>query len=107
MPPLDRNHSHRISVADAAVMIRRYREATQGDPTRPVCGAFLKGELLELLGQPGCSGIRLYVARGVAGEPHVVAVGVDAAGADMTSGQLMEEWLPCPPYCDPASALLA
>lgn len=59
----------------------------------------------EIVEQPGCVGLRIYLAATAAGDPTVVLVGTDAEGRDLTGGVIAEESQPCPPFCDDTSAL--
>lgn len=101
--PLDpRNHS--IPLAAAAEHTRRHRQAnTPGFALR--AGAFHADQVQALLAQQGCVGLRIYLGRDESNQPSFVLVGMDAAGADMTSGTVLEINWPCPPYCDDASPL--
>ncbi len=105
MPPLG-PRNHRITVQDAAAHTRRHREAIR-TPHEIHSGAYHRDQVRELLQQPGCSGIRIYLGRDARGGSVLVLVGVDAAGEDMTSGTILEEGLPCPPFCPTASPLNA
>jgi hypothetical protein len=80
-------------------MTRRHREGNMRG------GMFFREELDAMLAQPGCAGVRIYFARKEDGKDTVVMTGVDADGRDMTSGVLMEEIIPCPPFCGDGSAL--
>jgi hypothetical protein len=96
--------NHRISLADAAALTKRYRDAKISDVK---AGAFHKDQVLELLNQPGCVGLRIYDGRDASGSPSVVLAGVDKADNDLTGGVLLEQWLPCPPYCGAVNPLNA
>lgn len=100
LPPRD----HRITLADAAAHTRRHREAQSGSAT---AGAFHADQVRALLAQPGCAALRIYYGRDEAGGPTLVLVGVDAAGADLTEGSLLEWGTPCPPFCSEPNALNA
>ena len=107
---------HTISLAIAAEYTRRHRttgdtgglEATAqgGRGTVENGHAFHADQVLKLLQQEGCTALRIYHARNNKGERAMVLVGVDATGKDMTGGIMMELGLPCPPFCDPESALV-
>ena len=106
---------HTISLAIAAEYTRRHRttadttavEATARGGMGSVENghAFHADQVLKLLQQEGCKALRIYHARSNKGEKAMVLVGVDAEGRDMTGGIMMELGLPCPPFCDPDSAL--
>lgn len=107
MPPLDRSRNHRISLSEAAQYTKRYRDATRGEAGRLVSGSFLKDQLLELLGQPGCVGVRIYKGRASDQTANFVLVGVDESGNDMTQGAILEQTMPCPPFCPPTESALS
>ena len=100
LPP---KKDHRISLADAVALTKGHRGAATAN--EPKAHFFPREAFDALLAQPGCHGIRIYRGRGTGGEHHLVMVGVDAAGADMTAGEVMERDFPCPPFCDTGSAL--
>lgn len=105
MPPLDKSRNHRISLSEAAEYTRRYRDGVRGQAGQLTSGAFLRDQVVEMLSQPGCAGLRIYNARGADQSQHFVLVGVDETGADMTQGTILQQQWPCPPLCPPDSAL--
>lgn len=108
MPPLDKSRNHRISLSEAAEYTRRYREGARGQAGHMTSGAFLADQVRELLAQPGCAGVRIYNGRGADQASHFLLVGVDDKGNDMTQGTILQQFMPCPPFCPPdASALSA
>ena len=94
---------HRITLANATALTKAHQaNAAKG----AVKGEMWPRDVFEtLLAQPGCAGIRVYHGKGTDGAAHLVMVSVDSAGADMTSGAIMEMGFPCPPFCDTASTL--
>lgn len=98
LPP----RNHRISLEEAAAHTKRYRDAKIHEVKG---GAFHKDQVLELLNQPGCVGLRIYHGRDKTGSPTVVLAGIDTADNDLTTGVLLEEWYPCPPLCQSTSPL--
>jgi len=86
---------HRISLAEAAALTKSYR-ASNVDEEK--AGAFHKDQVLELLNQPGCVGLRIYRGRQADGKPALVLTGIDAGDKDLT-GTILEQHLPCPPFC--------
>jgi hypothetical protein len=98
LPPRD----HRISLKDAAVLTKRHQAA---DPKGLKAGAFHKDQVLELLNQPGCVGLRVYYGRNADGTPTPVLTGIDAADNDLTAGTILEIIYPCPPWCGAANPL--
>lgn len=101
--PLDPTVDHRITLGEGAELTSRYRKSGAEKSTES--GAFNAKPVLGLLAQPGCVGVRFY--RGLTAEsgPALVLVGVDAEGNDMTEGLVLDQHLPCPPYCGDGNAL--
>ncbi len=98
LPP----RNHRISLQEAAAHTKRHRDAKIFAVNG---GAFHKDQVLELLNQPGCVGLRIYFGRDQAANPTVVLAGMDNADNDLTAGALLELWVPCPPLCGTANPL--
>jgi len=92
---------HRISLADAAALTKSYRAVKVGEEK---AGAFHKDQVLELLNQAGCVGLRIYYGRQPDGKPALVLTGIDKGDKDLT-GTILEQHFPCPPMCDDSSAL--
>lgn len=92
LPP----RNHRISLKDATVLTKRHRDK---DPKGPKSLAFHKDQVLELLGHPGCVGLRIHHARNADGTPTVVLTGIDAADNDLVAGTMLEDPFWCPPFC--------
>jgi len=98
MPP---QRDHRISLAEAAVMTRRHREARgTPDAAEGTRGAMLlRAPVQALLAQKGCEALRIYYARDDKDIPTLVVVAVDEEGNDLVGGEVLEWAFPCPPYC--------
>jgi hypothetical protein len=94
--------NHRISLVEAAAHTRRHREAKVHEVK---AGAFHKDQVLELLNQAGCVGLRVHLGRNPDGSPTVVLTGIDATDSDLVKGSILEQWFPCPPICGAANAL--
>ncbi len=95
--------SHRISLEQAVELTKRYRESEKS-PIGP-WALDVGEELRELLAQPGVTGIRVYMGTKTDGAVTPVMVGIDNDGKDITQGLILEEFLPCPPFCDQNSPL--
>ena len=92
---------HRISLADAAALTKSHRAAKVSEEK---AGAFHKDQVLKLLGQAGCVGLRIHYGRNADGSPALVLTGIDAADNDLT-GDILERHYPCPPYCGATNPL--
>jgi hypothetical protein len=94
---------HETPLTDAKKFIQNHRK----NPKAPNIngGSFHRGILDKILAQKECNGIRFYFAQTTEGASTLVAVGITAAGADLTNGTIAESIEPCPPYCDVASEL--
>jgi hypothetical protein len=97
LPPRD----HRISLAEAAALTKRHRDAKA---TEVKSGAFHKDQVIKLLGQAGCVGLRIHYGRNADGSPALVLTGIDAKDNDLT-GEILETHYPCPPMCGAPNAL--
>ena len=97
LPPRD----HHISLTEAAALTRRYRDAKV---SAEKSGAFHKDQVLKLLAQAGCVGLRIHYGRNADGSPALVLTGIDAADTDLT-GEILELHYPCPPFCGAANPL--
>ncbi len=87
---------HRVTLEEAAAHTRRYRAAS---PNAQKAGAFHKDQVLELLNQAGCVGLRIYFGRDSAGAPSLVLTGIDSTDTDLSHGTILEISYPCPPFC--------
>ena len=103
--PLPEKRDHAITLPDAVELARQHRK---DHPKEPKAHFFFRDAFDTLLKQPGTAGIRIYRGKGKDGALNLVMVAVDSDGADMTaSGAVMEQCLPCPPFCPPNSPLQA
>ena len=87
---------HRISLADASALTKAYRDAKISEVK---AGAIAKDQVLQLLNQSGCVGMRIYFGRNKDGTLAPVLVGIDASDNDLTKGIILEQIWPCPPIC--------
>ena len=94
LPPA---RDHKITLAEAVALTRRFRETA--NPKTERGGMFHRAQVDQLLAQAGCVGLRFYQGRNADGSAAIVLVGVDAQGNDMTDGDILERQYPCPPYC--------
>ena len=101
--PLPTKHNHSITLAEASVFTRSYRE--QGGKDGIKGGMFWKDQVQNILDQPGCVAMRYYYGRQDDGKPVLVLVGVDVKGRDMLAGVMLEFSYLCPPICDAANGL--
>jgi hypothetical protein len=92
---------HFISCEEAVLLLRRR-------PTKVTerGGHFPRAVIDDILAQPGCSGLRFYFGTKADGSTTLVFVGIDGAERDMTDGVIVEDYYPCPPFCDATSALI-
>ena len=98
MPFPPEKRDYRITLNNAKAETKRFRDAQPANATRG--GAFPSECFEAILKQPGCKGIRIYYGKAATGEMSLVMVGVDDDGNDMTSGEMIENHFPCPPFCD-------
>ena len=92
-----------VTLADASRWTGNYRNTV---PAGDVIGQFVgKNQLLKILNQTGCMGIRFYYAIGDDGVKNLVAVGATSDENDMTSGIVLDKFSPCPPRCSSRNVL--
>lgn len=95
--PFPPERNHKIPLEAAAALTRRYRQgAGRG---APLATLFPNSVFESLMAEPGCAGVRIYYGQGEAGQRELILVGVDGEGNDMTSAQVYDYGIPCPPYC--------
>lgn len=105
---LEPARSHKVDLPAAAEQARAYRKAP---PTKDDhAGAFLADAIRRVLDQPGCVGLRYYLAKKKSDADNrevntMVLVGVDGDGNDMTSGEILNTPFLCPPFCADPNAL--
>jgi|SRR5665647_195951 len=123
--PLPQN-SHFISLEQAIAMTTIYRAnresilapAYQGQDILPLSETFNRQAFDQLLGTPGCAGLRIYYGMDENLKLHAVIVAVNALNEDLlppsgnvprVSGNgdevIVEEGQRCPPICPDSSPL--
>lgn len=90
-----------ITLAAAAVMTASYRKL---QPNQTEAHFFGKDNILALLNQTGCVGIRAYHGTNTDGGKELILVGVDANENDMLE-LIMDLARPCPTNCSNGNAL--
>jgi hypothetical protein len=102
---IDKNTGAEISLEEAkgyiAAFGKRYPEEVK---------AFFIGsnQVAKILEQENCIGIRIYNGYdAVEKRMNQVMVGVDTDEKDMTRGVILDRMVPCPSFCDSASALMS
>lgn len=106
---MDGNEGKMVTRAEARQMMTNYRNSNAfaaNDNKEAIL--FGKNHINSLLGQGGCVGIRIYYGKsGITNsdEPHMILVGTDVNGNDMTS-MILDTGLPCPNDCSSASTRL-
>ena len=103
-----------ISVNDASKMngdFRSIRESMlqtsyQGNDTLPICETFEREQVLAILNQTDCTGLRVYLGLNTSTQVCSVLVGVDNEDEDMLGNEyVLERGQRCPEECPPPSAL--
>ena len=96
------NESEEITLAQATDWTAAYRTNNAGSVKAHFFG---KTQLMKILNQTNCAGIRAYYAIDDAGVKQLVFVGADYNEKDLYNGVILERSSPCPNSCDPASPL--
>jgi len=92
-----------VTLADASVWTANYRKTIPADEI--IAHFFGKNQLLKILNQKGCVGIRFYYGIGDDGIKNIVAVGATSDQNDMTNGIILEYAFRCKPYCSGGNSL--
>jgi hypothetical protein len=93
---------HRLSLADAAALTKAHRDA---NPTAVKAGAIARDQVLQLLNQSGCVGMRGYRGRNPYGTSALVMTGICASDNELTKGMILEQLWMCPPVCGATNPL--
>jgi len=91
------NEGEMIDLNTGAQWTANYRDSQFNDGVNSIF--YGKNNLLKILNQANCVGIRIYKAIDQRGAPVMVLVGADANENDQTSGYILERGSPCPPNC--------
>lgn len=124
--PFPPPRNHRISLNDARIMTRRWREQAPANAIRAFC--FPKSCYDEIFAQAGCVGIRSHLCAHADGTTNLILIGVDAdmndilhapagsspastdgngeGGGDNGDAVIMQDSFPCPIYCGGDGAAL-
>ena len=93
-----------ISLDDAKSMTHRYQDSVPEGTT--ISCEVDKSQLIAMLNQEDCQGLRIYFALNEEERLTTVLVGSDSSGSDMVTGLIVNQPSLCPPKCPPASPLM-
>lgn len=94
------DRDHHISLAEAVKLVTSRKPVAD----EPRAWRFSRKIIDEILAQPDCDGLRIYLG-GNGADTTVVVVGTRDDGKDMADGVLAEMAWPCPFMCDDESPL--
>lgn len=108
--------SKKIGLDQAKTMRKKYKEAkgpilAEGvsKDILPQAEFFDKQDVLDLLNQDDCQGLRVYYSMDEAHNFHLLLVGVDSEGEDIIDSNeplILDEGIKCPPTCPVNSELV-
>ena len=93
-----------ISLDDAKSMTHRYQDSIPDSAT--ISCEVDKAQLIAMLNQEDCQGLRIYFALNEEERLTTVLVGSDNSGSDMVTGLIVNRLKPCPSNCPTASPLM-
>jgi hypothetical protein len=97
------NEGSVVTLAEASGWTANYRKTI---PAGEIIAQFFgKNQLLKILNQKGCIGVRFYYGIGDDGIKNIIAVGATSNQNDMIEGIILEYALKCPPYCSVSNSL--
>ena len=92
-----------VTLAEASGWTANYRKTI---PAGEIIAQFVgKNQLMKILNQKGCMGIRLYYGIGDDGKKNLIAVGAGSDENDMVDGVILERMVLCPPRCGGRNSL--
>jgi hypothetical protein len=92
-----------VTLADASRWTANYRKTI---PAGDIIAQFFgKNQLIKILNQKGCMGIRFYYGIGDDGVKNLIAVGATSDKNDMIDGIILEKAIGCPPECPSKNSL--
>lgn len=99
----DPTRDHAISKAEITQLVRAFQ--VQAAPDELHASMYHRSAFEHVLDQPGCAGIRVYLAQHDDGHCCMVLVGVTAVGEDITNekAKFAQNSTDCPPVCFDAS----
>ena len=93
-----------ISLDEAKSMTHRYQDSIPDSAT--ISCEVDKAQLIAMLNQEDCQGLRIYFALNEEERLTTVLVGSDNSGSDMVTGLIVNRLKPCPSNCPTASPLM-
>jgi hypothetical protein len=92
-----------VTLAEASGWTANYRKTI---PAGEIIAQFVgKNQLMKILNQKGCMGVRIYYGIGDDGKKNIILVGAGSDENDMVDGIIIEKIIPCPPFCPGKNAL--
>jgi hypothetical protein len=98
-------NANSITLSEAIQITSTYQNETQFSGQPKAC-YISKSNLMDLLGQNDCDGVRIYFSLNETDQLGLVIVGTSNGGdTDLTNGELLGNLAPCPMYCAANSPL--
>ena len=92
-----------VTLVEASGWTANYRKTI---PAGEIIAQFVgKNQLMKILNQKGCMGVRVYYGIGDDGKKNLIFVGATADENDMVNGILIEKVISCPPICSQKNSL--
>ncbi|MBL7864718.1 MAG: hypothetical protein JNK10_07590 [Cyclobacteriaceae bacterium] len=104
-PRYDGSDSGPIDLTTARKWVQNFRNQA---PATEVRSHYFGRDIIDrILGQKGCTGIRIFYARNEQGQKELIIAGTDDTGSlmlpdpDGKGNSLADDSWPCPPICPP------
>ncbi|MEN9303877.1 MAG: hypothetical protein RL264_2306 [Bacteroidota bacterium] len=92
-----------VTLAEASGWTANYRKTI---PAGEIIAQFVgKNQLMKILNQKGCMGIRFYYGIGDDGKKNLIAVGAGSDENDMVDGIILDKFFICPSKCSVKNSL--
>jgi hypothetical protein len=97
------NEGKEVTLDEASAWTSNYRKTISvGDTLAHFVG---KDQLMKILDQAECVGVRYYYGIDEEGAKILIAVGVTSDENDMTEGIIIDRMIACPPRCSTRNSL--
>lgn len=97
------NEGSEVTLAEASGWTANYRNTI---PVGEIISQFVgKNQLMKILNQEDCMGVRIYYGIGDDGIKNLIAVGAGSDENDMIDGVILERFIQCPPMCPKKNGL--
>ncbi len=97
------NKNQFISIEEATLLTCNFRNGQGQNST--TAEMFDNNLILDIINQPFCVSVRIYLGKDSNNDTCLILVGVDISGNDLINGLILEHGVRCPTICSQANQL--